>query len=170
MKEIEPGDLEEMWKLYKEEGLSIDTLSQEYAYPKKLIYKEFALKGEIFHTGQRSTLEKMDAADVEAMVGEYLDWVPLRVIMEKYNIGHLGVIYNMLTLFKIPPRTQSKDYLLAKKGLMDEAVNMYEKGFPIWQICEACSVDPAKLYKELHFRGVKIGRKRGDGGTNRPPV
>jgi len=157
MAKIEQDDLQEMYRLYVDEGVSLDELAAEFGYRRVEISKAFRemTGGEVLR-GKASVVEKFDESTLEAIVADYKLGLRIKEIVAKYNIPTTGTFYSLLNQLGVPVRSQTQSVLEARRRAINEAVQMYKDGYAYWQIRDDTGIHQPELCAELHRRGVPM--------------
>jgi lambda repressor-like predicted transcriptional regulator len=102
-----------------------------------------------------STRKIRATKDEDTIIEQYLEGGPIPEILTEHTITY-GKLYSILARHGVPTRK-----VLNKEGrklALDQAVEMYEKGYKIWKITEETGVHQPTLHQELHRRGVQLRR------------
>ena len=147
-----------------EAGVSILDIEVEMDVSRNTIYR--ILKGEeiplrsLRNVGRPSILDSMSEADIEAFALDYNSDLKVHEIMDKWKIRSTKSFYDLLHLLQIPMRTTSKQHLEAKEKRILLAMDMYRKGYYIWEIEQETGIRQPEIHKELHRRDVPLRRPR----------
>lgn len=141
-----------------QQGVSVDTIADEFGYDKKTVYRLLRSKGVLKEKGRYSILDKFSEETLNEFTKDYITGMKMRDMCEKYDISSPSV-YAVLSQLGIQPRTLNREYLTAKKSQMDQAVQFYIDGWELWRIEVETGVSQPSLHKQLHIRGVKLRRE-----------
>ena len=132
-------------------GLSLPTI---YGIMRKFGYK-------VAKPGRKSTYDRLTPEEMEDIRNRYEDAnESVASIMADYGIGGHSVFYALLRKMGIAMRTKTLDVLEVKEMMMDQAVNMYVGGHPLYDIFEDTGIHQPRLHAELHKRGIELRRPR----------
>ena len=157
---ITEDEKEAMVHAYTFMNESVENIAKTMQLSKSTVYGALREAGVTFGSpGRPSLLDTMSDEDLEKVVEMYNSGLRIKDVCVEFDIS-TNTLYQLLDKLGIPPRTQTKDALLASERRDEEAVRMYKDGWALWFIEEATSVNQMRIYKSLHRRGVQT---RGQG-------
>jgi len=142
-------------------GISVQNIVQEVegvtSRDVRMVLKEMGI---LSGPGRRPTvIESYDESILNEMLIDYYDKMPMRELMEKYQIRSMDRFYLILRELGQPARQNTPEHMDGRKMRLDHACDLYKQGVPIWKIVEETGVDQPRLHAELHKR--KIPTRRG---------
>lgn len=138
-----------------EQGFSVREICDETGWPEDIVRE---IRHEAGFFGR--VIDPLRGIDTDQMVEAYQKGEERVIdIAEAHGIS-VPKLYRVLALLGVPVRKHDPFVNKAKERRMDEAVAMYEAGYPWWQIEEDVGISQPTISKELHKRGVTLRRPR----------
>ena len=134
-------------------GLNPSAIAQELNISEGTVRGVLKAHGRELPGHKRSTENVDTGAVVEAYNGD----VPAREILVTFGLTYTK-LYHILEEAGVPIRKVARAE--GKKRSMDEAVSLYEDGYPLYAIKEETGIAQPQLHAELHLRGVPLRRPR----------
>lgn len=147
--EIDEAKLEELLSMYQQ-GVPVADIAKELDLTISRVRKALTAHGQ-----KRS--RSAPRADEAEICEAYAFGEVVAGILEKHEITY-PMLYTILARHGVPIRKVAQQ--TGRKLMMDQAVDMYLAGVPLWKIRADTGVQQPQLHAELHSRGVALRRPR----------
>ena len=97
-------------------------------------------------------------AQGDDLVGiDYTTNMPVPELLQKHSITYQK-LYTILDKLNIPLRSHAS--IPSRQAFLDQAVQMYQDGIPLWKIQDETGVHQPTLHAALHTRNIPLRRPR----------
>lgn len=104
-------------------------------------------------------VKKLEEGQVSEMIERYLNWEPMSKLTGEYGIT-VHRFYEILNEAGITPKARTERKEQVANLQLEDAVQRFEKGDPLWLIRQETEVSTTRLYDELHRRGIPLRRRK----------